>query len=190
MLLFRAQAPADWIVRVLNHLPTVLVDHAILERKAATSAINLQKYPELAHRVGELNAIAIEELQHFQLVLDLLQRRNVPFRNLSQSPWIGGLMRGIRKGRREQVIDHLICMALIEGRSCEKFQSLATALRDPDPELADFYAGLVESEGNHYATFWLMAREIDEPEADRRLDFFLNLDAGLITQPGGEPRLH
>jgi len=190
MLLFRAQAPADWIQRVMDHLPTVLVDHAILERKAATSAINLEKYPELAHRLGELNAIAIEELQHFQLVLELLKRRGIPFRSLSQSPWIGGLMRSIRKGSRQQVIDHLICMALIEGRSCEKFQLLRDALVGRDPELSRFYGSLVESEGNHYATFWLMAREIDEPEAHRRLDFYLDLDAELIVQPGPEPRLH
>lgn len=190
MLLFRAAAPENWIERVLDHLPTVLVDHAILERKAATSAINLQKYSELAGRVGDLNAIAIEELQHFQQVIDFLKARGIPFRNLSQSPWIGGLMRAVRKGRREQVIDHLICMALIEGRSCEKFQLLARALRGIDPELADFYAGLVESEGNHYATFWLMAREIDEAEADARLDFYLDLDAELIVRPSPEPRLH
>lgn len=190
MLLFRAQAPGDWISRVIDHLATVLIDHAILERKAATSAINLEKYPELAGHLDELNAIAIEELQHFQLVLALLKRRGIAFRSLSQSPWIGGLMKRIRKGRREQVIDHLICMALIEGRSCEKFQILRDALRHRDPELADFYGSLVESEGDHYATFWLMAREIDEGEADRRLDFYLDLDAELIVKPSPEPRLH
>src|SRR4030095_8797313 len=50
-------------------LPAVLVDHAHLERKAATTALNLEKYRDLYARVEELNAIAIEELQHFQLVL-------------------------------------------------------------------------------------------------------------------------
>ncbi len=189
MLLFRAQAPADWIQRVIDHLPVILIDHAILERKAATSAINLQKYPPLAHRLDELNAIAIEELQHFQLVLELLKRRGIAFRSLTQSPWISGLMRSVRKGSREQVIDHLICMALIEGRSCEKFQQLRDALVTRDPELSQFYGSLVESEGNHYATFWLMAREIDEAEADCRLDYYLDLDAELIVKPGSEPRL-
>lgn len=190
MLLFRAQAPENWIERVLDHLPVVLLDHAVLERKAATSAINLQKYPELADHVGDLNAIAIEELQHFQLVVDLLKRRGIHYYQLSQSPWIGGLMKSIRKGRRGQVIDHLICMALIEGRSCEKFQLLSRALVERDPELSTFYGSLVESEGNHYATFWLMAREIDEAEADARLNFYLDLDAELIVKPGPEPRLH
>ena len=56
--------------------------------------------------------------------------------------------------------------------------------------LADFYASLVESEGNHYATYLIMARHIDEAEADRRLDFFLDLDAQLIRQPNPLPMLH
>src|SRR5215213_134734 len=153
MLLFREKIPADWLPRVLANLPAVLVDHAHLERKAATTALNLEKYRDLYDRVAELNAIAIEELQHFQLVLDLLKRRGIPFGQPHPSPWITALMRGIRQGTRQQVIDHLICCAFIEGRSCEKFQILAGALGTVDPALARFYASLVESEGNHYATY-------------------------------------
>jgi tRNA-(ms[2]io[6]A)-hydroxylase len=188
--MLREQVSADWLPKVLANLPAVLVDHAHLERKAATSALSLEKYPALYLRVGELNAIAIEELQHFQLVLALLQRRGIPFTQPRPSPWISGLMRAIRAGRRQQVIDHLICAALIEGRSCEKFQILAAALKERDAELAGFYASLVESEGHHYATYLLMARGIDENETDRRLDFFLDLDAQLIRQPNPLPVLH
>jgi tRNA 2-(methylsulfanyl)-N6-isopentenyladenosine37 hydroxylase len=79
---------------------------------------------------------------------------------------------------------------LIEGRSCEKFQILGAALRGSDEELAQFYCGLVESEGNHYATYLLMARAIDEAEADRRLEFYLDLDAQLMRQPNALPILH
>jgi tRNA-(ms[2]io[6]A)-hydroxylase len=99
-------------------------------------------------------------------------------------------MRAIRNGERYQVIDHLICCSLIEGRSCEKFQVLAAALKEIDSELANFYAGLVESEGNHYATYLLMAKAIHESETDRRLDFFLDLDAKLIREPNPKPLLH
>src|SRR5215467_1190837 len=152
MLLFREKIPADWLPKVLANLPPVLVDHAHLERKAATSALNLEKYRDLYSRVDELNAIAIEELQHFQLVLDLLKRRGIPFGQPYPSPWIAGLMNAVRPGVRYQVIDHLICCSLVEGRSCEKFQILADALKDTDSDLARFYASLVESEGNHYAT--------------------------------------
>src|SRR5215469_1169364 len=135
MLLFREKVPADWLAKVLANLSAVLVDHAHLERKAATTALNLEKYRDLFPRVEELNAIAIEELQHFQLVLNLLKQRGIPFSQPYPSPWISGLMRSIRNGERYQVIDHLICCSLIEGRSCEKFQILATALQANDPEL-------------------------------------------------------
>src|SRR6201999_3229650 len=175
MLLFREKVPAGWLPKVMANLPAVLVDHAHLERKAATSALNIEKYRDLYSRVEELNAIAIEELQHFQLVLNLLKRREIPFGQPYPSPWIGGLMKSVRNGNRFQVIDHLICASLIEGRSCEKFQFLAEALKTTDPELATFYASLVESEGNHYATYLLMAKAIDESETDQRLDFYLDL---------------
>lgn len=185
MLMLREKVSADWLPRILANLPAVLVDHAHLERKAATTALTLEKYRELFGYVRELNAIAIEELQHFNLVLDLLQKRGIHFGQPYPSPWIRSLMRSIRSGTCFQAIDHLICCALIEGRSCEKFQILAASdeLRRTDAELAGFYASLVESEGNHYATYWLMAREIDEAEADRRLDFYLDLDAKLMREP-------
>jgi tRNA 2-(methylsulfanyl)-N6-isopentenyladenosine37 hydroxylase len=35
-----------------------------------------------------------------------------------------------------------------------------------------------------------MARAIDDAEADRRLDFYLDLDAELIRQPNRLPILH
>jgi len=190
MLLFREKVPPDWIGKVLANLPAVLVDHAHLERKAATTALTLEKYRPLFDRVSELNAIVMEELQHFQLVLDLLKRRSIPFGQPFPSAWITGLMRAIRSGQRHQPVDHLICCALIEGRSCEKFQFLAEALQGVDGELAEFYASLVESEGNHYASYILMARAIDEAETDRRLDFFLDLDAELMRQPNPVPILH
>ncbi len=78
MLLFREKISPDWLPKVKANLPAVLVDHAHLERKAATTALNLEKYRDLYDRVEELNAIAIEELQHFQLVLHLLKRAASP----------------------------------------------------------------------------------------------------------------
>jgi len=190
MLLFREKVPAEWLPKVLANLPAVLVDHAHLERKAATTALNLEKFRDLFERVEELNAIAIEELQHFQMVLSLLKRRGIPFGQPFPSPWISGLMRSIRNGQRHQVIDHLICCSLIEGRSCEKFQILAEALKPSDAELADFYHGLVESEGNHYATYLLMARQVDPAETEQRLSFYLDMDAELVRRPNPLPMLH
>src|ERR1043166_498966 len=190
MLLWRATIPDDWLPRVLSNLAAVLVDHAHLERKAATTAINLEKFRDLYPHVDELNTIAIEELQHFQLVLALLKERRIPFGPPYPSPWITGLMRSIRNGTPYQVIDHLICCAFIEGRSCEKFQVLARELPATDPGLAKFYASLVESAGNNYASYLLMARDIDGTETERRMDYYLDLEAQLVLQPHSFPILH
>lgn len=190
MLLFREKVPDDWLPKVKNNLAAVLIDHAHLERKAATTAITLEKYRQLFPRVHELNSIAIEELQHFELVLGILERRGIPFGQPFRSPWIRGLMQTVRNGVQQQVIDHLICCALVEGRSCEKFQILGQALREQDPELAAFYASLVESEGNHYAAYLIMARHIDEAETHRRLDWYLDLDAKLVREGNPLPMLH
>ena len=99
-------------------------------------------------------------------------------------------MKSVRNGQRHQAIDHLICCSLIEGRSCEKFQVLANELKSIDAELAKFYGSLVESEGNHYATYLMMARAIDERETERRLDFYLDLDAKLMREPNALAILH
>jgi len=190
VLLWREKLPETWLPKVLSNLDAVLVDHCHLERKAAATALSLMKYPELLGRARELNAIAVEELSHFEMLLDLLGRRGVALSTAQSSPWINGLMQGVRKGRREQVVDHLICCSLIEGRSCEKFQILAKSLPNVDTEVAELYAGLVESEGNHYADFWLMACDIDNDEAHHRLDWFLDLDAELVRKEHGLALLH
>jgi tRNA-(ms[2]io[6]A)-hydroxylase len=67
---------------------------------------------------------------------------------------------------------------------------LARELVSIDPELASFYGSLVESEGNHYATYILMSRAIDDAETDKRLDFYLDLDAKLIREPNPLAMLH
>ena len=190
MLLWREKIPEEWLPKMLANLDAILVDHCHLERKAAASALSLMKYRELHGRVRRLNAIAIEELEHFHLMLAVLEGRGIPLGQPCVSPWIHGLMKEIRKGRREQVIDHLICCSLIEGRSCEKFQVLAQELKSIDAVLADLYEGLVESEANHYVDYWLMACEIDHEESHRRLNFFLEKDAALIRQAHDLPLLH
>ncbi len=155
----------------------------------ATSALTLEKYRQL-DRVHELNAIAIEELEHFELVLALLKRRGIPFSEPQPSPWIKGLMRAVRPGIQGQVIDHLVVCALIEGRSCEKFQILARELESRDPELAAFYQGLLESEGNHYATYLISGPTHRPGETERRLDWFLDREAELTRQGNPRAMLH
>ena len=55
MLLFRAKIPAGWVEMVQKNIPAILIDHAHLERKAATTALNLEKYHDLFPRVDDLD---------------------------------------------------------------------------------------------------------------------------------------
>ena len=190
MLMLRAKPPESWLPKIIANLGAVLVDHAHLERKAAKSALTLQRYLQLTGRLEDLTAIAIEELEHFNLVLKILNKRDIQFSQPISSPWISGIMNTVRKGRNEQVIDHLLCAAMIEGRSCDKFQILSEALVPVDAPLAKFYASLVESEGNHYAAYLLMAKQVDESETNRRLDYYLDLDAELVQKPNDLHILH
>ena len=76
---------------------------------------------------------------------------------------------------------------------CERVRTYGIETRelaDDEPEIAALYAGLVESECNHYADLWLMACDIDNKEAHERLDVFLDLDAELIQQSHELPLLH
>ena len=125
MLLFREKVPAGWLRKVLNNLSAVLVDHAHLERKAATTALNLEKYRDLYPRVEELNGIAIEELQHFQLVLDLLKRRGIPFGQPYPSLWISGLMKSIRRRM------NMPMSCPVSGRRVARFTPLARSSSHP-----------------------------------------------------------
>src|SRR5688572_31965373 len=109
MLMLRAKPPADWLDKIRGNLPAVLVDHAHLERKAATTALCLEKYKDLYPHVEELNAIAIEELQHFQLVLNLLKARKIPFGHAYPSPW-----RSEEHTSELQSQSNLVCRLLLE----------------------------------------------------------------------------
>ena len=119
MLNLADRTDPSWLDRVLPHLDEVLLDHAHCEKKAAGAAVKLMfAYPHHAFMQVPLSRLAREELQHFELVLRLLGRRGIGFGQSVRSPWISGLMGSIRQGAQVTVIDHLVCCALIEGRSC------------------------------------------------------------------------
>ena len=65
--------PREWIEKAKESLEILLVDHALCEKKAATTALTLiNRYPELIQFHKRLSALAREELLHFEQVLRLL----------------------------------------------------------------------------------------------------------------------
>jgi tRNA-(ms[2]io[6]A)-hydroxylase len=61
MLLWREKIPADWLPNVLGHLPAVLVDHAHLERKAATTALTREETTKRLDAYLDLDAELIRQ---------------------------------------------------------------------------------------------------------------------------------
>src|SRR3954467_952915 len=86
MLNLHAPSPPRWLAPVSAHLDELLIDHAHCEKKAAGTAMNLLfAYVEQVDLCRAMTEIVQEELSHFPLVLDLLERRGIRFRKIRPS---------------------------------------------------------------------------------------------------------
>ena len=145
MLSLHVPTADRWFAQVDEGLEEILIDHAHCEKKAAGVAMNLLfAYVDNTNLARAMTEIVNEELEHFQLVLDLLERRGIPFRKLAPSHYGPRLHELIRKGEPDRAVDRLLVAGLIEARSCERFSLLKDHVQDE--ELAAFYGGLFESE--------------------------------------------
>jgi tRNA-(ms[2]io[6]A)-hydroxylase len=159
-MLHLASATHDtWTDEVQRDLPSLLLDHAHCEKKAASTAISLLfRYPEHPALNRPLTALAQEELEHFALMLDVLERRGVAYRKLTPSLYAGRLMKGARTEEPGRLLDTLLACSLIEARSCERMKLLAERLADAD--LAALYQGLLASEARHHHVYVDLACQI------------------------------
>ena len=81
MLSLQSASDARWLAQVDADIDEILVDHAHCEKKAAGVAMNLLfSYVDHAALARAMTEIVNEELEHFQLVLDLLERRGIRFK--------------------------------------------------------------------------------------------------------------
>ena len=135
--------------------------------------------------------IVEEELEHFEMVLCLLDRRNIKYRRLAVGPYGRRLNSLIRSSEPDRAVDRLLVASLIEARSCERFSLLSNHVRDRDAELADFYAGLFESEARHHTTYVQLAEHFAPRETvRRRLDQLSAQETEIITEGSELPRMH
>ncbi len=192
MLRLRSRTDEGWGQRALGDLDTLLLDHAHLEKKAASTALTLIfRYPERGTLHRRLSELAREELEHFELCLDHLEGRGLRFTKLPAAPYAGKLMKQVRPQEPSRLLDTLLCCAIIEARSCERMQALAEALRGPEPALHDFYVELMRSEARHHALYVDMACELFEHEqVHARLATLMDHEATLIASAPTEARMH
>ncbi len=190
MLSLAAPSPARWFDHVDRHLDEILVDHAHCEKKAAGVAMNLLfAYVDQPALARAMPAIVTEELEHFRLVLDLLERRGIRFRKLAPGGYAKALHDCIRRSEPHRAVDRLLVAGLIEARSCERFSVLAEHVADA--ELRDFYRSLFESEARHHATYVRLACEVAPEEQVRtRLHELATREAEIIDRGDPFPRMH
>ena len=190
MLSLQSASDARWLAQVDAHIDEILIDHAHCEKKAAGVAMNLLfSYVDQVPLARAMTEIVNEELAHFHLVLDLLERRGIRFRKLSPSSYGQRLHAVVRKEEPARAIDRLLVAGLIEARSCERF----ALLRDhvADAELREFYGSLFESEARHHATYVRLACDVAPEETVReRLHWLAAEEAAIIAQGDPVARMH
>ncbi len=192
MLSLKSSSSERWLNQVDQNLDEILIDHAHCEKKAAGTAMNLLfAYIENQDLCREMTEIVNEELEHFHLVLDILNRRQIRFRRLKPSSYGRQLNDLVRKNEPDKAVDRLLVACLIEARSCERFDFLRKHMDGRDQELADFYDSLFESEARHHTTYVRMAKFFAADDVVKhRLNELSALEAEIIAVGQDLPRMH
>jgi tRNA-(ms[2]io[6]A)-hydroxylase len=177
---------------VETNIEEILTDHAWCEQKAASNAISIislnSEHEEL---VTDLLALAKEELEHFQLVHDLIKSRGFKLGRERKDSYVNELFKFMNKGgsRQQSLVDRLLFSAMIEARSCERFKLLSEKIADP--ELSKFYNDLMVSEAGHYTTFIGYARKYGvNSEVNKRWKEWVDHEAIVIQNYGKEETIH
>ncbi len=192
MLSLHAPTSPAWLVQIDGHLEELLIDHAHCEKKAAGVAMDLIfAYVDKEDLCRALSEIVREELEHFNMVLDVLKSRGMKFRRLAPSSYGQRLAKLVCKQGPQRAVDRMLVAGLIEARSCERFGMLGEHLAGSDPELADFFSGLFESEARHHSTYVRFAKEFaDEAMVHTRLVELAEREAEIIAEGDPFPRMH
>jgi tRNA 2-(methylsulfanyl)-N6-isopentenyladenosine37 hydroxylase len=186
--------PTDprWVNIVESNIHEILTDHAWCEQKAATNALSMVvNNPNYTELVTALIKLAQEELQHFEMVHDLIKSRGLVLGLERKDNYVNELYKFMQKGgsRLSSLVDRLLFSAMIEARSCERFRVLSENIKDK--ELAKFYRDLMISEAGHYTMFIGFAREYGKGiDIDKRWKEWLEFEASIISSYGKSETIH
>lgn len=181
-----------WANIAESNLEEILTDHAWCEQKAASNAIflitNNSEHLEFVQVMAE---IAVEEMQHFKMVTDIIEQRGYTLGRERRDDYVNQLMKFCKKdgSRNTSFIDRLLFAAMIEARSCERFRVLSKNIEDT--ELAKFYHDLMVSEATHYTTFLGFARQYaTDVDVEKRWAEWLEFEGELIQSYGKSGAVH
>lgn len=192
MLGLKLETDPRWVNIVESNIEEILTDHAWCEQKAAPNAITIISLnSEHVDLVTDLLALAQEELQHFEMVHDIIKKRGYTLGRERKDSYVNELFKFMIKGgnRQQSLVDRLLFSAMIEARSCERFKLLSEKINDP--ELAKFYHDLMISEAGHYTTFIGFARKYGKGlDVDKRWKDLIEFEGVVIKNYGKSETVH
>lgn len=181
-----------WVNIVETNIEEILTDHAWCEQKAASNAIYIiVNNSEKVDLVTEMLRIAREELEHFEMVHEVIKKRGFALGRERKDDYVGDLIKFMKKdgSRNDALIERLLFAAMIEARSCERFKVLSNNIKDP--ELAQFYRELMISEAGHYTTFLNFARQYAENvDVEKRWKEWISYETSIISRYGNKETVH
>lgn len=182
------RTPDAWIDAALAEPELMLVDHANCEKKAAGTALNLMfRYLDNFDLLNKMSRLAREELRHFEQVIGIMKKRGIAYPHVTASRYAAGLRSEVRSAEPGRLIDTLICGAIIEARSCERFARIAPHL---DEELQRFYLSLLKSEARHFRDYLTLAQNASDEDISPRVTALLEVERALVEGGDGEFRFH
>ncbi len=192
MLGLKFETETSWAEIARDDLQQILTDHAFAEQKAAANAVSIIiNYSEETEMVQLMSDIAIEEMENFKMVHDLMVKRKMTLGREQKNDYAKHLHGFFpkTKDRTDALIQRLLIAALIEARSCERFKVFSENL--DDQELSDFYKELMVSEANHYVQFLGFARKYqDKKIVDEKWEALLDYEAEFMKNRGKNARVH
>ena len=192
MLGLKFETETSWAEVAENDLQQILTDHAFAEQKAASNAVSIIiNYPEETDLVTDMADVALEEMEHFKMVHELMKARGMTLGREQRNDYALHLHKFFQKSgdRKIQLVHRLLYAALIEARSCERFKVFSENL--DDEELANFYKELMISEANHYTLFLGYARNyMDRSLVDKKWNDLLAYEAEFMKSRGTQAKVH
>ncbi len=171
----------EWIEAVISDFDEFLKDHADCERKASAMAMSfVAKYPNRVEIIPELIETAVEELEHFQQVYALMEKRGIQLpHQMKEDPYVKALLKKCHSGIEERFLDRLLIASVVETRGAERFKLVEEALEDP--ELKRFYKMLWVSEAKHGHIFVKMALNyFDKEKVYDRLEWWIEQEKEVL----------
>jgi tRNA 2-(methylsulfanyl)-N6-isopentenyladenosine37 hydroxylase len=183
--------PPEWIKAVLADFDSFLQDHADCERKASAMAMSfVAKCPDKVEIIPELIETALEEMEHFKQVYEIMAKRGVQLKaEMPKDLYIQELISLCRTKPDERLMDRMLLASIIECRGAERFRIIAENVEDS--ELRKFYKMLWTSEAKHGNVFVKMVLEyFDKKEVDERIDFLVTKEAEICSRLEPRAALH